>query len=1035
MKLAFKTFSPPGGGAISLYLLGLLSILPRISAAKFDADTFFTYIDKSCKDSPQSTVKAAINTAGEEMNFLVRSTLSEGFNFDSNDLAGGRAGRAFKAFWGQLDGTPSITDPANTEDIKDNFEKLGDNMPAKHYGIYCDGSAFEFITSWPADTPTGDGWGTPGEPIDGGAWYIKDPMRRVPDGDYLGSPAPNPRPVQPGDDICTPNDDNGIPKGIAGASLPDANYIVMCPTAFSVAIGEQLATFGKTPLPDGEDLDWFASPGASMLHEFTHAVLSTEDKAYSSEGCIDLVTEKGPEDARINADSYMFFALASYLNQNEWINDGAASPLQAAVKPAGVSRRITRNKGRKIKRQNFWTNGTVTSSVMFPSPTISSGTTSISSIFPSSTSSVVSISSQSKISSITASFSLNSTTSASETSITISQSKSSLSITKINPSFSSTSSPTLSPSLSSSSVAQTSTTKTRSASSILPSGITTSILTSSSGAPLIWSGSWSDTTIPTLVSLSFIDLPTGTVAPSEQTSDAVLLQGLFSALKNSREWLTDPKLRSQYIENVKEVKDQTLALFNKMDVNIPEPDCSSTSRKRGENTISERQLKDVLRERSSLQDRSVLSGVANVIEGAIHDVAKLLSCAVYVMDNLVDSVNKDTPNVDLIQDLTDSLAAVGDALDKPGDEPTKTNPTSTSAEASKTTSTESTSSLSSSSRSSSCSMSTAIPICTQTVILSTSYLSERSTFTVDSTTTHTCSTITIKRCTASGSTSSTATTASGSEITGYTFKTFIMDPANTASQFVDTSQIMRLSSILATETLASRTNSVTRSSPPTSSILNTTASLSSSSNSPTSSSSPTLSSIGVPSSTQPTSTLPSSSPPASSIPSSSLLSSSIPSSSPPSSTSSISSAIVSGTNTMAPSPTSTSFWELTLYNTTCEDHASADLSYSYYTLTGSGPVGSNSCTPLQNPPQDSLDSCVWFTDAGVNPGQPCSAGTFQYPTSYVIRNGFCVVYSDDDCSSGETVAIDAANPLTCSDTSSDDGLPTTWLSFRCGVSD
>lgn len=199
-----------------------------------------------------------------------------------------------------------------------------------------------------------------------------------------------------------------------------------------------------------------------------------------------------------------------------------------------------------------------------------------------------------------------------------------------------------------------------------------------------------------------------------------------------------------------QVKDQTLALFNKLNVNIPEPDCSETKRKRGVNTMSERQLRHFLSQRDLLEDRSILSGVGDVIDDAVHDVAKLLSCAVDVEDNLVDEVGKDTPDVDLIQNLTDSLAAVGDALDDP-DEPTQTNPTST--EASKTTSTSSTSSTSgssTSSSSSSCSISTGIPICTQTVILSTSYYSGRSTFTMNSITTETCSTITIQGCTGLG---------------------------------------------------------------------------------------------------------------------------------------------------------------------------------------------------------------------------------------------------------------------------------------------
>lgn len=753
LEFALKSFYPLAREAMYLSLFSMFFMLPRITAAKFDADTFFAYIDKSCKHLPQGTVNAAINTAGEEMNFLVRSALSEGFNFDPNDVEGGRAGRAFKAFWGKLDSASSVTDPDNTEQIKVDFEQLGDNMLPKKYGIYCDGSAFELITTWPTDTPKGvgwkgAGWGIPGDPIAGGAWYIKDPTRRVPNGDYLGGSNPlNPQyPDQPGDDICTPKDQNGIPIKTFGATLPDANYVIMCPSAFSGPIGDQLATFGKTPEPDDDDLDWFASAGATMLHEFTHAVLSTEDAAYDSEICIDLVKDKGAEKARKNADSYMYFALASFLNQNEWFNDGASSPLQAAVKPTGVPRRIIRNDGRKIKRQNFWANGTVSSASIFPNSTILTGTASRTPIIPSSiisstNSTGVSILSQSKLSSVAPSFSLDLTTSVFEASITISPSTPGLSTTMTNTSFSSTRVYT-SPPPSTRSDAQTSTNHTRSSSSSLPSDFTTSLLSPSSESPFAWSGSWSEKITPTPISLSFLDLPTSTVAPSDQTSDPVLLKDLFFALKNNRESLTDAKLKSQYVDNVKEVKDQILALFEKLDVDIPEPDCSVTKRKREENTISESQLRDFLQERSALQNRGIFSGVAYVIKSAVHDFAALLSCAINVMDNLVDSINIDTLNIDLIQDLTDSLAAVGDALDDPKDEPTNTNPSSTDAS-------QTTSRSTSSSSSSSCSTGTAIPICTQTLILSTSYLSGRSTFTVNSITTNTCSTITIEACTVS----------------------------------------------------------------------------------------------------------------------------------------------------------------------------------------------------------------------------------------------------------------------------------------------
>ncbi|KAF4633318.1 hypothetical protein G7Y89_g4801 [Cudoniella acicularis] len=94
------------------------------------------------------TLKKGINEGGEDMNSLVRAALQHGFDFDLFDAEGGRAGRTYTAYFGQTPGATPL-DGANT--IRNLFLQLGDKMPHNKYGLYCDGSAFEWLLSWPVE--------------------------------------------------------------------------------------------------------------------------------------------------------------------------------------------------------------------------------------------------------------------------------------------------------------------------------------------------------------------------------------------------------------------------------------------------------------------------------------------------------------------------------------------------------------------------------------------------------------------------------------------------------------------------------------------------------------------------------------------------------------------------------------------------------------------------------------------------------------------------------------------------------------------
>lgn len=218
---------------------------------------------------------------------------------------------------------------------------------------------------------------------------------------------------------------------------------------------------------------------------------------------------------------------------------------------------------------------------------------------------------------------------------------------------------------------------------------------------------------------------------------------LFFALKANRQWITDAKLKSQYIDNLEKSRDEVVALFNALDVK-PEPksDCSNLKRR---NVVSEKKI------RAIIADRSLLSAVADLAK----DVAGLITCAEKVVSNLIDNVKLPEPPIPVIESLTDVLGTIGEDLKE--DDPEDEDKTSTESQ-----SQSSTTSSSSSSLSSSCTGVTQFPVCTQTISLSTSFYSGATSFTVATITSTACKTSTITGC-ASGTTATTtaSTTSSG----------------------------------------------------------------------------------------------------------------------------------------------------------------------------------------------------------------------------------------------------------------------------------
>lgn len=134
---------------------------------------------------------------------------------------------------------------------------------------------------------------------------------------------------------------------------------------------------------------------------------------------------------------------------------------------------------------------------------------------------------------------------------------------------------------------------------------------------------------------------------------------MFLGLHANRDSINDSKLKSQYIDNVKEVKDLTNSLLGNLPVKPPAPpECSKTKRKR--DTILGRTRFRALLSDSKFSERSLISGLTDLAG----DIGKLLSCASRIVNNLLDKINLPIPPFDEIEALTDDLQDLGTYLEE-----------------------------------------------------------------------------------------------------------------------------------------------------------------------------------------------------------------------------------------------------------------------------------------------------------------------------------------------------------------------------------
>ncbi len=126
--------------------------------------------------------------------------------------------------------------------------------------LYCDGSAFEWVTTFQEGPRKG-------QPVkNNGQWHAKEGRYNPAEGPFYLDGEMTPHRTN----ICqTPGG-----KIAQGVSLPGGKHLILCPDAFREPVHRTMPTSEQTI---GTSLDTLASTGAVLLHEATHCRLRTVD--------------------------------------------------------------------------------------------------------------------------------------------------------------------------------------------------------------------------------------------------------------------------------------------------------------------------------------------------------------------------------------------------------------------------------------------------------------------------------------------------------------------------------------------------------------------------------------------------------------------------------------------------------------------------------------------------------------------------------------------------------------------------------------
>jgi hypothetical protein len=143
------------------------------------------------------------------------------------------------------------------------------------YGLYCDGSAFRWVTTWQESTlPEAPDPHEMGDPLPQGGMFYADRKPPTFEPIYFKGEERN--------DVCQAPQSMPGDKAIQGITPEGENIVIMCPSAFGnegfykESGPRALGNAKNEPAADGTNIDKYASTGHILLHELTHAVLRSE---------------------------------------------------------------------------------------------------------------------------------------------------------------------------------------------------------------------------------------------------------------------------------------------------------------------------------------------------------------------------------------------------------------------------------------------------------------------------------------------------------------------------------------------------------------------------------------------------------------------------------------------------------------------------------------------------------------------------------------------------------------------------------------
>lgn len=272
--------------ALSIQII-ILAVVSSCLGATFNAKTQFSWVDSSC-----DAVIDKVNVAGDDYNALIAAAIAnlEGGS-PSTELGKGTLVAMFGTPVGQL--------------INLKYGRLQAAFAAQPIplGLYCDGTAFEWVTTYQEGPKKGQ------DLPNGGQWHSKEGRYNPAEGPLYMNGEKTPQRTS----ICqTPAGQNA--QGVSGIG---GKHVILCPDAFAEPV---LGSIPTTEQPLGTSLDTLTSTGAVLLHEVTHCILKTTDTVggYKIGGV--LITAKfGAPKSQMNADTWMYYAMASLANKNAWV--------------------------------------------------------------------------------------------------------------------------------------------------------------------------------------------------------------------------------------------------------------------------------------------------------------------------------------------------------------------------------------------------------------------------------------------------------------------------------------------------------------------------------------------------------------------------------------------------------------------------------------------------------------------------------------------------------------------------------------------